>query len=172
MDDFDEDFFSDDGFDDIPSGTLFQLEQNAFRTTQALQQNSQPSPAPAEPPPELPPGTTATQDLRQTDAVNASLQPLRPYTGLSNEFGYVDVGELDAEVLDDDTGGTSALEQAIAFAEQAPQQQQQQGYGPVVEDNGQVFNASVDYMMEDVQGEQPYYTGANESYNEPAEKVD
>lgn len=167
MDDLGEDFFSDDGFDDIPPGTLFQLEQNAFSTTQALQQNSQPSVGPAEPPP----GTTATRDLRQTDAVNASVRPLRPYTGLSNEFGNVDMGELDAEVLDGDTGGTSALEQAIAFAEQTPQQQQQQSYGPVVEDNGQVYNAPADYMMEDVQGEQPYYMAANESYNEPAEKV-
>jgi hypothetical protein len=70
MDD-DDDYFSDD-FDSLPPGTLYQLEQSAYQVTQAQRQHQLTT---LKPPPPL-------------------------HTGLTNEYGTLEVGELEAEVYD------------------------------------------------------------------------
>jgi len=159
MDDHDEDFFSDDGFDDLPPATLLQLEQNAIRSTQAKQQK--PHSAPTRPP--EPPRNFASRDLGQSGPTNTRLQ-----SGLTNEYGNLDVGELDAEVFDDDLGSTSPLDQAMAFAEQDALQQQQ-GHIPVVNRDSRAYiNPTDDYMDKDLVGDEP---GINDAYNSLMEKV-
>ncbi|PYI04213.1 DNA repair protein Rad26 [Aspergillus sclerotiicarbonarius CBS 121057] len=110
MEDNDDDFFSDDGFDDIPPSTLFQLEQNAYHATQVQipqQQHQQPVTDSAK--------TSRTFSDLNLDAVaaNATL-----HTGLSNDYDVWDIGELDAEVLDDGVPiqSNAALDQAATFA--------------------------------------------------------
>ncbi|CAL5870423.1 uncharacterized protein PFLUO_LOCUS4659 [Penicillium psychrofluorescens] len=70
MDD-DDDYFSDD-FDSLPPGTLYQLEQSAYQATQAQRQHQSTT---LKPPPPL-------------------------HSGLTNEYGTLEVGELEAEVYD------------------------------------------------------------------------
>ncbi|PYH42638.1 putative DNA repair protein Rad26 [Aspergillus saccharolyticus JOP 1030-1] len=120
MEENDDDFFSDDGFDDLPPGTLYQLEQNAYRATQA------PGPSQQQPLPDLrassrtyghPKHTTVAEDNR--GASNATLQPPpRLHTGLTNDYDDWDIGELDAEVLDNGVAihTDNALKQASVFA--------------------------------------------------------
>ena len=112
MEAIDDDFFSDDGFDDLPADALQQLEHEAFRATQAG------------------PSTQAAPETRVSwtpqDAVNpypqietskAASTTLQPpahlHTGLTNDYGALDVGELDAEVFDDGV----TLDDTVAFSE-------------------------------------------------------
>ncbi|KAL1967315.1 hypothetical protein VTN77DRAFT_3361 [Rasamsonia byssochlamydoides] len=87
--DISDDEFSDDGFDSLPPGTLLQLEQNAYK--------AQAQGAPA---------TRARQDETQFhngahhDPSLSLTVPLPENQGLSSEYGDMDVGELDAEVLE------------------------------------------------------------------------
>lgn len=163
MDDHDEDFFSDDGFDDLPPGTLLQLEEAAYRNTPAVQQNPQPPPARREEPPQY----DASESIGQSGPVNSKPPPL--HTGLTNEYGGLDVGELDAEVLDDDTRSTSALDQAMAFAgQQAPLQQE---YTPVAEENQMLYHPPGDDTMGDIEGEELFHPDMHEAHNALAEKV-
>lgn len=165
MDDHDEDFFSDDGFDDLPPATLLQLEQSAYRSTQAHQQK--PSLPPPTRPPE-PPRTFASRDIGQSGLANTNSIPSRLQSGLTNEYGNLDVGELDAEVFDDDLGSTSPLDQAMAFTEQDALQQQQ-GHVPVVDRDPRAYNHPADdYMDEDLIGDE---SGINNAYNSLMEKV-
>lgn len=146
----DEDFFSDVDFDDLPPGTLLQLEQDAHDNSQPAQQISQLPPARlAEPPPQ----NNAPRELGQSHLTDTSLKPPQLQTGLTSEYGDLDVGELDAEVLEDDTGSTSALGQALVFVEQHASQQQpnlQQTHAPVVESDYSMYEAPIgDPMDED-----------------------
>ena len=173
MDDHDEDFFSDDGFDDLPPGTLLQLEEAAYRSTPAVQQNPQPPPTR----PEEPPQYDASESIGQSGPANSNLKPPPLHTGLTNEYGGLDVGELDAEVLHDDTGSTNALDQAMAFAgQQAPlqhhvQEQMQQDYTPVAEENHMLYHAPADDTMGDIEGEELFHRDMHEAHNALAEKV-
>ncbi|RAH44279.1 putative DNA repair protein Rad26 [Aspergillus brunneoviolaceus CBS 621.78] len=123
MEENDDDFFSDDGFDDLPPGTLYQLEQNAYRATQApaTQQQQQQQP--------LPELTVSTRPYVRSDhqtisgdnlkPSNATLQPPpRLHSGLTNDYDDWDIGELDAEVLDNGVAiqPDDALQQASVFA--------------------------------------------------------
>ncbi|RAL11401.1 putative DNA repair protein Rad26 [Aspergillus homomorphus CBS 101889] len=120
MEENEDDFFSDDGFDDLPPGTLYQLEQNAYRATQAPSQLQQ------QPLPELTassrPYTRPHHAIISGDnlgASNAALQPPpRLHTGLTNDYDDWDIGELDAEVLEDGVAiqSDNVLKQASAFA--------------------------------------------------------
>ncbi|OJJ44137.1 hypothetical protein ASPZODRAFT_18901 [Penicilliopsis zonata CBS 506.65] len=111
MEDNDEDFFSDDGFDSLPPGTLFELEQSAYQATQAQRaQSQQPtaqeySPAQSGPP---------DRQIRSRSALNV---PSRLHTGLTSEYGTLDVGDPDAEVLEDDNIQSAALGQYAAVQE-------------------------------------------------------
>lgn len=165
MDDHDEDFFSDDGFDDLPPATLLQLEQNAYRSTQAQQPNP-PRPPPAKP--SEPPRSFASRDIAHSGPATTNSNPPQLQSGLTNDYGNLDVGELDAEVLDDDIGSTSALDQAMAFAEQNALQQQQ-GHAPVEDRNPQFYNHLADDRTdEDFIGDE---SGINDAYNSLMEKV-
>ncbi|KAL4940357.1 hypothetical protein BDV06DRAFT_224180 [Aspergillus oleicola] len=112
MEAIDDDFFSDDGFDDLPADALQQLEHEAFRATQAG------------------PSTQAAPDTRvnwapqdvvnpypQIEPLKAASTTLQPpahlHTGLTNDYGALDVGELDAEVFDDGV----AWDETVAFSE-------------------------------------------------------
>ncbi|EYE99628.1 putative DNA repair protein Rad26 [Aspergillus ruber CBS 135680] len=164
MDNHDEDF-SDDGFDDLPPATLLQLEQSAYRSTQAQQQK--PSLPPSAKPPE-PPRTFTSRDIGQSGTANTNSIPSRLQSGLTNEYGNLDVGELDAEVFDDDLGSTSPLDQTMAFAEQDALQQQQ-GHIPVVDRGSRAYNPPADdYMDEDLIGDE---SGINDAYNSLMEKL-
>ena len=173
MDDHDEDFFSDDGFDDLPPGTLLQLEEAAYRNTPALQQNPRPPPAR----PQEPPQYDASESIGQPGPAHSNLKPPPLHTGLTNEYGGLDVGELDAEVLDDDTRSTSALDQAMAFAgQQAPlqhhmQEQMQHSYAPVAEENQVLYHPPADETMGDIEGEELFHRDMHEAHNALAEKV-
>lgn len=164
MDDHDEDFFSDDGFDNLPPATLLQLEQSAYHSTQAQQQK------PSHPPPTRPPEplrTFAPQDIGQSGPANTNSIPSRLQSGLTNEYGDLDVGELDAEVFADDLESTSLVDKAIAFAQLDAYQQQ--GHAPVVDRNPQAYaSPAEDYMDEDLIGDEP---GINDAYNSLMEKV-
>lgn len=127
MEDNDDDFFSDDGFDDIPPGTLFQLEQNAYRATQAPKpaqqhhQQQQPQHSVSDVKRSSRPFFDQNRGAFSDNAFvsNASLQPPPAlHTGLSNEYDVWDIGELDAEVLDNGVPiqSNAALDQAATFA--------------------------------------------------------
>ncbi|KAK1145412.1 hypothetical protein N8T08_004287 [Aspergillus melleus] len=123
MEDNDDDFFSDDGFDDLPPGTLFQLEQSAFQATQA--QNlapSQPAIESHRPTGDLQnriPQKAPAVQTRQPAPAHATLQPPpRLHTGLTNDYGDLDVGELDAEVLDDGNDTTIAFDHSVVYEAQ------------------------------------------------------
>jgi hypothetical protein len=90
MDSSDDDF-SDDGFDSLPPSTLLQLEQLAHQARQSQ-------------------GADHASRTLQDTAFNTgtyhdnelSLKaPVLDHQGLSSEYGDMDVGELDAEVLED-----------------------------------------------------------------------
>lgn len=164
MDNHDEDFFSDDGFDDLPPATLLQLEQSAYRSTQAQQQKpSLPPPArPSEPPRDF-----VSRDIGQSGPPNTNSIPSRLQSGLTNEYGNLDVGELDAEVFADDLESTSLVDKAIAFTKLDVYQQQ--GHARAVDKNPQAYDCPTDdYMDEDLIGDEP---GINDAYNSLMEKV-
>ncbi|PWY78463.1 hypothetical protein BO94DRAFT_567906 [Aspergillus sclerotioniger CBS 115572] len=129
MEDNDDDFFSDDGFDDIPPSTLFQLEQNAYHATQV--QNPQQQQKEQQQPFTDSAKTPRTfSDLnRDAVAANASI-----HTGLSNDYDVWDIGELDAEVLDDGVPiqPNAALDQSATFSASVQHQQNDASAG---EDN-------------------------------------
>ncbi|RDW69096.1 putative DNA repair protein Rad26 [Aspergillus mulundensis] len=111
MEEFDDEFFSDDGFDDLPPDALEQLEHDAFRATQAEPTQR-----------ELEPRHDWTQrdvpirypQINAINAANATLgPPAQLHTGLTNDYGSLEVGELDAEVFDD--GAALALDDTVAF---------------------------------------------------------
>ncbi|GAQ11102.1 hypothetical protein ALT_8423 [Aspergillus lentulus] len=152
MEDKDDDFFSDDGLEDLPPSTLLQLEQNAYLATQAqrpAQSGSSIHTAPA----------SHAQDNRQfpvaesrSTPINATLKPpARLHTGLTNDYHSLDVGELDAEVLDDDTGFPVALDQPPASAGQAVLVRNESAFEPMDIEEGL---------------ENPYQANLYESYNE------
>lgn len=100
MEDNDDDYFSDDGFESLPPGTLFELEQNAYRATQAQRPPSEPSN----------PSVLPNPQTNQLTRYDTALKPLAHlHTGLTSEYGALDVGELDAEVLDHNVGETPVL---------------------------------------------------------------
>ncbi|KAL4804838.1 hypothetical protein BDV18DRAFT_28261 [Aspergillus unguis] len=115
MEAIDDDFFSDDGFDDLPPDALQQLEHDAFRATQA-----EPSQPPQPPQPEQRRNWNSRDNSNwypKNDPVNAANATLQPpanlHTGLTNDYGALDVGELDAEVFDDGPSSAVALEDTI-----------------------------------------------------------
>ncbi|PGH32973.1 hypothetical protein GX50_04187 [[Emmonsia] crescens] len=101
-----DDSFSDDGIDELPPGTLLELERNAYQATQATQQQQRPDSN--VPPPKLrnPSFVSLAQEsISRTASRNSSrglvLQDpsrlLRPPLSLEDE----DFQDLDAGVLDD-----------------------------------------------------------------------
>ncbi|OJJ72975.1 hypothetical protein ASPBRDRAFT_54747 [Aspergillus brasiliensis CBS 101740] len=147
MEENEDDFFSDDGFDDIPPGTLFQLEQNAYRATQApkpAQQHHQQQPQQQQPVSDVK-GSSRPFSVQNRGAIsenaftsNASLQPPPAlHTGLSNEYDVWDIGELDAEVLDNGVPiqSNAALDQAATFAATAQHQPNAAAVAAVAEDD-------------------------------------
>lgn len=146
----DEDFFSDVDFDDLPPGTLVQLEQNAYDSTQAVQQASL-----------APPPDNAPRDPGQSNVTGTSFRPPQLHTGLTSDYAGLDVGELDAEVLEDDAGSTNALGQALVFAEQqhASQTQQQsnwhESHVPVVGDDYSMYEAPIGDPMDEDEAKGP-----------------
>lgn len=106
MEDNDDDYFSDDGFESLPPGTLLQLEQNAYRATQAQRAPSAPR--------------IVTPNVQTNDT--SVKPPPRLHTGLTSEYGALDVGELDAAVLDETTlmGPPSALADQLTPQEVYP----------------------------------------------------
>ncbi|CEN61405.1 hypothetical protein ASPCAL08059 [Aspergillus calidoustus] len=124
MEAIDDDFFSDDGFDDLPPDALLQLEQEAYRATQA-ENSTQPEPTIQV--------NWAAQNVishyppagahRRPGASAVPTVPLQPpaqlHTGLTNDYGALDVGELDAEVFDAGPSPAVPLDETIAFSDRA-----------------------------------------------------
>lgn len=171
MEDNDDDFFSDDGFDDLPPGTLFQLEQNALQATQA--QNL----APSQPTPELNIPARIVQDqflprahafqAKPSVSAHTTLQPpARLHTGLTNDYGDLDVGELDADVLDDENDTTIAFDQPVVFG--APPNHPQNVRGPAYDSRD--FDDTLPDLME-IETDQQHRTALQESTNVVAERV-
>jgi hypothetical protein len=157
MEDKDDDFFSDDGLEDLPPSTLLQLEQNAYLATQA-QRPAQPEPPiyTASAPHAQVNRPSRVAESRSTP-INATLKPpARLHTGLTNDYDSLDVGELDAEVLDDDTGLPVALDQPPASAGQAVPFRNESVFEPMDIEEGL---------------ENPYQANIYESYNVLEEKV-
>ncbi|PGG99281.1 hypothetical protein AJ79_08587 [Helicocarpus griseus UAMH5409] len=104
----DDDYFSDNGFDELPPGTLLALEQNAYQATQQQRPDSRNS---ANPPPR-PKNPSFASLARESTSRTASRTPsrgpvlqdpsriLRPPLS----FGDEDFQDLDAGVLDDGYG--------------------------------------------------------------------
>ena len=112
MEDNDDDYFSDDGFESLPPGTLLQLEQNAYRATQAQQS------APSNPPRSNLPDAQTTFTDHSTRYGTSLKAPAHLHTGLTSEYGTLDIGELDAEVLENDAEQATTLGAAPAFTGQ------------------------------------------------------
>ncbi|KAL3466516.1 hypothetical protein BJX64DRAFT_250216 [Aspergillus heterothallicus] len=122
MEAIDDDFFSDDGFDDLPADALLQLEQEAFRATQAESHTQ------AEPTiqlnyaaPDVVDHYPQTGSSRRPGTSTVSTVTLQPpahlHTGLTNDYGALDVGELDAEVFDAGPSPAVPLDETIAFSD-------------------------------------------------------
>ncbi|KAI9924569.1 hypothetical protein MW887_006842 [Aspergillus wentii] len=170
MEDDDEDFFSDEGFDDLPPSTLLQLEQNAYRATQAqrvqkpsldddviyegerpLENHVYQNSVVQEPHTRVPGPNNATLEL-----------PARLHSGLTNEYGTLDVGELDAEILNDDAASGTALGQPANIPGQ---------FGPL-QDNTLVEDGrhgplpdSMEIVEETYLPEDPYQQSYDETYD-------
>ncbi|KAB8268919.1 hypothetical protein BDV30DRAFT_217584 [Aspergillus minisclerotigenes] len=120
MEENDDDFFSDDGFDDLPPGTLFQLEQNAVLANQAAQPQSQTTAAIGQPSRAFASHNIQAAASEQSFLSNASLKhPAHLHTGLTGDYGALDVGELDAVVLEDETESMHGLDQPAVPTEQS-----------------------------------------------------
>lgn len=91
-----DDEFSDDGFDDLPPGTLLRLEQNAYKATQAQgalhEQHHVSRP--------LQDDAQSHNGAHHDPSLSLTV-PLPENQGLSSQYGDLDVGELDAMVLED-----------------------------------------------------------------------
>ncbi|KAL3494866.1 hypothetical protein BJX62DRAFT_196925 [Aspergillus germanicus] len=122
MEAIDDDFFSDDGFDDLPPDALLQLEQEAFRATQAEK--------PTQPEPTIHVNWAARDVAGHYHPAGAHRRPgasrvptvtLQPpaqlHTGLTNDYGALDVGELDAEVFDAGPSPAVPLDETITFSD-------------------------------------------------------
>ncbi|KAI3011833.1 hypothetical protein CBS147346_748 [Aspergillus niger] len=179
MEDNDDDFFSDDGFDDIPPGTLFQLEQKAYRATQApnpAQQHHQPQQH-----------QESVSDVKRSSrpfsdqnhgafsenafTSNASLQPPPAlHTGLSNEYDVWDIGELDAEVLDNGVPiqSNAALDQAATFAAAAQHQPKAAAAATAVAEDD--YGDLLDPMEVEEDGAS-HFSDLHRAYAELSEKV-
>ncbi|EAL88410.1 DNA repair protein Rad26, putative [Aspergillus fumigatus Af293] len=146
MEDKDDDFFSDDGLEDLPPSTLLQLEQNAYLATQAQK------PAQSEASIHTVPTSHAQVDRQFAVAesrsipINATLKPpARLHTGLTNDYDSLDVGEFDAEVLDGDSGFPVALDQPPASAGQAVPLRNESALEPmdIEEGRGNPYQANI-----------------------------
>lgn len=118
MEAIDDDFFSDDGFEDLPADALQQLEHDAFRATQF----DQPTQQPPQPEPEGRQDWDVGDVVDQTGPLNVANATLQPpahlHTGITNDYGALDVGELDAEVFDNRPSHAVALDETMAFPDQ------------------------------------------------------
>ncbi|KAJ5319223.1 uncharacterized protein N7506_011927 [Penicillium brevicompactum] len=111
----DDDDYGSDDFDDLPAGTLYELEQNAFQATQASARPVNPV-------------------LPTQPSFNGALQPPRLHTGLTNDYNTLEVGELEAEVYDNVEGQHPV---SYHYESHAPQQwaaQEQPGEAMVVDE--------------------------------------
>ncbi|KAF4171437.1 hypothetical protein CNMCM8694_002657 [Aspergillus lentulus] len=152
MEDKDDDFFSDDGLEDLPPSTLLQLEQNAYLATQAQRPAQSGSSIHTAPASHAPDNRQFPVAESRSTPINATLKPpARLHTGLTNDYHSLDVGELDAEVLDDDTGFPVALDQPPASAGQAVLVRNESAFEPMDIEEGL---------------ENPYQANLYESYNE------
>jgi hypothetical protein len=114
MENFDDDVFSDDGFDDLPPDALEQLEQDAFRATQA-EHPTQREPEPRQNWAERE-VTIRYPQINPIDVANATLRPpAQLHTGLTNDYGSLGVGEWDAEVFDN--GAAVGLNETVAISD-------------------------------------------------------
>ncbi|KAF7173242.1 hypothetical protein CNMCM6106_007346 [Aspergillus hiratsukae] len=157
MEDKDDDFFSDDGLEDLPPSTLLQLEQNAYLATQAHRPAQPESSVYNAPPPHAQVNRPFQVAESRSTLINATLKPpARLHTGLTNDYDSLDVGELDAEVLDDDTGLPVALDQPPASAGQAVPLRNESDLEPMEIEGGL---------------ENPYQANMYETYNVLEEKL-
>ena len=96
MENNDDDYFSDDlDFDSLPPGTLYELEQNAYQTTQNPTTQHYNAP--------LDPDIHTEFKAQAPPSVNLSAglkPPPRLHSGLTNDFDSPEVGELEAEIHD------------------------------------------------------------------------
>ena len=112
-----DEYFSDDGFDFLPPSTLLQLEQDAIarRTAQQIAQSEKSN---------LATRNGATRQSAYGGGTSTLKLPQHLHTEFTGEYGALDVGELDAEVLDGDDQSVVALEEAPpAFASRTVFQQ-------------------------------------------------
>ncbi|KAL4796111.1 hypothetical protein BDV19DRAFT_361524 [Aspergillus venezuelensis] len=146
MEAIDDDFFSDDGFDDLPADALQQLEHEAFRATQAGPSTQAAPEARVNWAPQ-----DAVNPYPQIETSNPASSTLQPpahlHTGLTNDYGALDVGELDAEVFDDGV----ALDDTVAFSERASHN----GHDTIVIDDDKPMQAD---------GGQSYYSALHKDH--------
>lgn len=87
-----DDGFSDDGFDSLPAGTLIQLEQNAYQATQGVSGYNG----------SLQTTTRTVQECGSSHNGNQFLKPPPlPNQGLSREYRDLAIGDLDAQVFEE-----------------------------------------------------------------------
>ncbi|KAB8228752.1 putative DNA repair protein Rad26 [Aspergillus alliaceus] len=155
MEENDDEIFSDDGFDNLPPGTLFQLEQNAVlanQTRSSAQPQHQPQPSRA-----LASHNPQTRASERSFLSNPSLNPpAHLHTGLTNDYGALDVGELDAVVLQDEVEPIYGLGQPAGFIKQPGS-------------DGHIGEAYPEPM--EVEGETSYLSGDQTAYDVISEKL-
>ncbi|GAB1193188.1 hypothetical protein BDV32DRAFT_129966 [Aspergillus pseudonomiae] len=156
MEENDDDFFSDDGFDDLPPGTLFQLEQNAVLANQASQTQPQTIAAIGQPSRAFASHDFQAAASEQTFTPNVSLQPpVHLHTGLTSDYGALDVGELDAAVLEDETESMHGLDQPAVPTEQSgsfqvvadPEEEGAQAYPEAMEVEGETSHTRRSHVV-------------------------
>lgn len=164
MDDSDDDFFSDDGFESIPTSTLLQLEQSAYQASQAQKARQ----APDEPVKSLRnQSTNAVQSrvstLRLPGHGGSSLRPPSLPTGLSNEYGDINAGEeLEAEVFDNAQGHIAELQQEHVYMQELQHGQDihtaglQHLHGPVMQSATDGMEVE-EYVQDDTEVNDTFY---------------
>ncbi|OAX78597.1 hypothetical protein ACJ72_07093 [Emergomyces africanus] len=119
----DEDSFSDDGIDELPPGTLLELERNAYQATQQQRPDSRNSSTNVPPRARNPSFVSLTREsISRTASRTSSRGPvlqdpsrlLRPPLS----FGDEDFQDLDAGVLDDGNGPAPVELQPALFEQQ------------------------------------------------------
>lgn len=164
MDDSDDDFFSDDGFESIPTSTLLQLEQSAYQASQAQKARQ----APDEPVKSLRnQSTNAVRSRVSTSRLPShggpSLRPPSLPTGLSNEYGDINAGEeLEAEVFDNAQGHIAELQQEHVYMQEFQHGQHihtaglQHLHGPVMQSATDGMEVE-EYVQDDTEVNDTFY---------------
>ncbi|KAJ9300921.1 hypothetical protein DTO271G3_2085 [Paecilomyces variotii] len=164
MDDSDDDFFSDDGFESIPTSTLLQLEQSAYQASQAQKARQAPDrPVKSLQNQSTNPVQSRVSTSRLPSHGGPSLRPPSLPTGLSNEYGDINAGEeLEAELFDNAQGHIAELQREHVYMQEFQHGQDihtaglQHLHGPVMQSATDGMEVE-EYVQDDTEVNDTFY---------------